>query len=316
MSRLAIRTAIPLISIALFTATALAPSTAWADEADDAFNRGMQELGRGRYDAACDAFEEAEQHGGATMKTRYQLGRCNQERKRPVAAHRAFDDVARLATEAGDDKRVAAARQRMKEVAAKIGLLTIDVPANTAALPGLRIDRDGEPVPPRDFNRPVAVEPGPHTVTVSADGHQTLQLKVTPVPAGASAAVALPTLTTGSGESTAEVPTAPAPPEAAEAAPPSSTTADEGPGRASPPLFWTGLAFVIAGPLTAAGGVYTYVEEDEKAIGVVGMVVGGALLAVGIPFMVIGGADAEPDAQAITLQPQIGPGWVGLSGQF
>lgn len=313
MSRLATRTAIRLISIALFTSTTLFPYAASADEAGDAFNRGMQELGRGRYDAACDAFEEAERHGGATMKTRYQLGRCNQERKQLVAAHRAFDDVARLATEAGDDKRAAAARQRMKEVAPKIGLLTIDVPAATADLPGLRVDRDGEPVPPRDFDRPIAVEPGPHTITVAADGHETLKLKVTPVPAGSSAAVALPALTAGGGESTTA---APAPPEATESVAPPATTSDEGPGRASPPLFWTGVAFVIAGPLTAAGGVYTYIEEGEKEIGVVGMVVGGALLAVGIPFMVVGGADAEPDAQAITLEPQIGPGWLGLSGQF
>ena len=87
-------------------------------------------------------------------------------------------------------------------------------------------------------------------------------------------------------------------------------------GTASRAARNTGRATQNCGGITAAGGVYTYVEEDEKAIGVVGMVVGGALLAVGIPFMVIGGADAEPDAQAITLQPQIGPGWVGLSGQF
>lgn len=303
-----LRTAIPTLALI----ATLSPSQAAADEAADAFNRGMRELGGGRYDAACAAFEEAERHGGATMKTRYQLGRCNQERKRPVAAHRAFADVARLATEAGDDKRTATARLRMKEVVSEVGLLTIDVPAATAALPGLRIDRDGEPVPPRDFNQPVAVEPGPHTVTVSADGHQTLRLEVTPIAAGASAAVALPALTAGSGSSDPSA--APPPPPVGGSPPPPAP--DRGPGRASPALFWTGVGFVIAGPLTVAGSVYTYVEEEEKEIGVVGMVVGGALLAIGIPFMVVGGADAEPETQAITLTPAVGPGWIGLDGTF
>ncbi|HHH28927.1 MAG TPA: tetratricopeptide repeat protein [Polyangiaceae bacterium] len=313
MSRFSVRSAIPTIALTLFAAGTLWSSPVLADEADDAFNRGMHELGRGRYDAACDAFEEAERHGGATMKTRYQLGRCNQEQNKHVASHRAFADVARLATEAGDDKRAAIARQRMKEVAAHVGLLTIDVPAATAALPGLRIARDGEPVPPRDFNRPIAVAPGPHTVTVSADDHQTLELKVTPIPAGGSAAVALPELTAGSGKTAAD---APAPPDPADPAAPPPAAADEGPRRASPALFWTGLAFVIAGPLTVAGSVYTYVEESQKEIGIIGMAVGGALLAVGIPFMVVGGADAEPGERAVILEPQVGPGWVGLSGRF
>jgi hypothetical protein len=288
---------------ALLVAFCITPN-AFADEVDDAFNEGMQALGQSKYDEACAAFTKAEDLGGATMRTRYQLGRCNQERGKHVDAHRAFADVARLADDSGDTKRASAARERMVESAKAVGLLTITVPDATAALPGLRVERDGELVPPRNFGQPVAVTPGAHQIKITADGKDPLELPVSELLPGQSAQVTLPELMAGD--------VAAAPPSGATP-PATSPKVDAGPGKANPTLFWTGLGFVIAGPLLGAAGGYTLVEEEETEAGIAGMVVGGALLAVGIPFMVIGGRDAEPTPAAAF---HVGPSFVGVTGSF
>ncbi|MEZ4437556.1 MAG: hypothetical protein R3B72_00585 [Polyangiaceae bacterium] len=297
-------------SVAFALALLVAPSIAAADAGDEAFNAGMQALGQGRYDLACKEFERAEAEGGVNMKTRYQLGRCNQERGRAVDAYRAFADVERLAEEAGDPKRAAAARTRMGEVRPKVGLLTLDVPAKTAAMTGLVVALDGEPVGPEQFGRGFAVSPGAHVVTLTAPDRDPMELPVSEIAAGESAQVSLPELgaaSAGNGSATSN--------RSPTTTGPDATAPEEAPTKANPVLFWTGLGFVIGGPLLAAAGVYTYVAEEQTEAGIAGMVVGGVLLAVGIPFMVVGGADPEP-ATAITVVPQIGPGFLGVSGSF
>ncbi|HEX2734284.1 MAG TPA: type VI secretion system contractile sheath small subunit [Polyangiaceae bacterium] len=51
-------------------------------------------------------------------------------------------------------------------------MLTLEVPPDIAALPGLEIRRDDQPVPQKQWNQAVRVKPGQHNVRVFAPGKQ------------------------------------------------------------------------------------------------------------------------------------------------
>ncbi|MBW2453533.1 MAG: hypothetical protein JRI68_03435 [Deltaproteobacteria bacterium] len=89
---------------------------------------------------------------------------------------------------------------------------------------------------------------------------------------------------TGGGGATAPTATTPPPP------------GDEGPQevRKSAGAFWTGVGLTAAGGLSTIGGIYLWVAGDgtelENKAGAVGLwILGGAMLGVGLPLMIVFG---------------------------
>ena len=305
-------------SLLLLLTAVLTTAVSHADEAQDAFNEGMKLLGQGKYDAACAAFDKSEvAAGGESVRTRYQLGRCNEERGKPVIAHGAFLDAARLSDAEGDGKRAGVARQRAAELAPKVALLVIEVP-EPQRVEGLTIKRDGKDVPARDWGVAIAVDPGEHTVEVEAPNQQPMTLKVGDAEVGKKAQITVPPF--GS-------PTDPSGNVAAPTTPPSEEPESGGTRFNNGALFWTGVGLGGGGLIAAGLGAAAWYQINfnhfqgappPAAIAAFGASV--VFFGVGIPFMVVGGRrvpdEPEPAAQGLVVQPFLTPMGGGLVGSF
>ncbi len=302
---------------------------ALGDESKTAFQEGMKALATEDYDGACAAFERSDT-AKPSLAARYQLGRCNESRGRFGTAHRYFLMAAAMADEAGDTERAKTARQRAREVEPKAGQLAIIV-AQDRQVEGLAISCDGVEVPQTQWGKAVPTDAGKHTIELSAPGYEPQTLEAEIAGPGKPVLLEIPALVAAGGATASTATAAPPPP------PPPG---DEGPqeARRSNGAFWTGVGLTAAGGLAAIGGVYFIAAgqgtEEENAITAVGLwVLGGAMLGVGLPLMLVfgkkvpAGPDGEPldedeaAAQAaaagvVTLQPLVGPTGAGLRLTF
>jgi hypothetical protein len=293
-----------LCGAALCVALAVRPAA--ADPAADAFNEGMKLMAASSYEQACAAFERSEAAGGQSIATRYQLGRCNEERGRYATALLAFRDAARMADQQGDKKRADVARERITELEGKVAKLAIVVPPE-ARVAGLEIERDGEVVPQDLWNAAVPVDPGVHEYVITVPNAQPITLRATGE-AGKTVTVEIPP----NAVAAAQAPP-PVPPDEVDEEPPTR--------RKSNGLFWTGVGLTIAGGLAVLGGAATLGVcqgepelcdgEDLPPGSIVALVAGGVFLAVGIPFMAVFGqkVDVVPDepASSGTIEVLVAP---------
>lgn len=152
-----------------------APTDAQKDEAKTNFKDGKKAFDAGDFAAALPFFQKADAlYPGAAPKYKIaesfdKLGRAEEA----VAAYRTFIDSKPSETYAD---RMATAGKRIVELEATLpGVVTIVV--TPPGLAGLAITVDGAPVQGPE----VRMQPGAHTVVVSADGHQpaTQQVNVT-----------------------------------------------------------------------------------------------------------------------------------------
>lgn len=314
----------------VFLLAFLHTATVHADEAADSFNDGKRLMGKGQHAEACAAFKRSEDAAGPNVKTRYWLGRCNEEQGKKAAAYLAYKDAKRMSEKAGDTKRTEVIETRIDELGKILPFLVLTVPEKIR-VPGLSIKRDGEDVPKSEWGTPVPVDAGKHKITVSAPGMQEITLNVTASEPGSKAQIVIPEL--AKADSAAPAPTAT--PSSSAPPRPGAPPANEEPemSRKSPGLFWTGVGLVSAGGLAViVGGVLLIQGEVEDGLGGVTdrrpaglglMITGGVFLAVGIPFMVVFGKKVPAEGDAVkkeeallTVQPVITPGGMWLNGTF
>ena len=306
----------PLLLITLLITTA-----ASADEFDQCFEEGKKLLGQAKYDDACAAFDRCEEIGGATVKTRYQLGRCNEERGKFARAHKAFSDAARLAKAEGDDKRADVAKKRASELAGKVARIKVLVAPAAAEIAGLKVRIGDDVVAQGDWNKPVAVDPGDHVVTAKAPGYQRLTRRVSGVTSGELSEVTIPPLAEG-GDDDDDDAGAPAGAggyvsDGGDGADSGSSDPDgDGMVMNNKALFWVGFGLTIAGGLGIAGGaILVGIEGEAKFDNVGAIVAGGIAVAVGIPFLIIGGKKVPAD-EAWLIEPLISPTGGGVRVTF
>jgi len=316
------------IALAIVVALLSLSGLALGDESKTAFQEGMKLLATGDYDGACAAFEKSDA-AKPSLAARYQLGRCNESRGRFGTAHRYFLIVAAMAEEAGDADRAKTARQRAREVEPKAGQLAIIVPQDRQ-VEGLTVTCDGIEVPKENWGKAVPMDAGKHTIELSAPGYETQTLEAETAGPGKPVLVEAPALV-ASGTGGAPAPTG--------ATPPPPPPGDEGPEmvRRSAGAFWTGVGLTAAGGLAGVGGIYLWVagegSELENKAGAIGLwILGGAMLGVGLPLMIVFGqkvpagpdgepmdedeVPAQPAAGTVTLQPLVGPTGAGLQLTF
>ena len=78
-----------------------------------------------------------------------------------------------------------------------------------------------------------------------------------------------------------------------------------------------GIAFTAAGAAILATGFATTAQEDNAAVFIPNLLVGGPLLGLGIPLWLKGAADVRPEnAYALAPKVQIAPGSVQLDWTF
>jgi hypothetical protein len=301
------------------------PATASADDFQDAWNAGMRALGQAKYAEACDHFSRAETISGASIKTRYQLGRCNEERESYVVAHGYFLDAARLAEIEGNAQQSDVARKRLKDIEKKVPVVILEVP-EANRVKGMSIKLGGSDVPIQNWGHPIAVEPGSYPVIIAAPGMQTITLEVTAPGPGQRSQLVVPALSVSG-------PPAIAGPQPIAPPPPSAPDQPEM-RRRNPALFWTGMGMIIGGGVAGIAGLVAYAassvdasfsgDDDEVPPEAIGLWIGAAaLIGVGIPFMAVFGRKvpvesegATPAAEALRLDLVVGPTGGALRLEF
>ncbi|APR75960.1 Hypothetical protein A7982_01307 [Minicystis rosea] len=171
----AARAAIMVSIASMLVSTAAVADTNPRDvaAAEALFRAGRDLVGAGRYDEGCPKF-----HASFALYpspgTLLNIAKCHEHDNKLGAAREAYTRALDLIREVKD-----AARQKTLDETARQAIAALDqrMPklriAVSSAPPGLKVIRDGQESPAAALGAPMALEPGPHEVIVSAPGHRT-----------------------------------------------------------------------------------------------------------------------------------------------
>jgi hypothetical protein len=339
------RRAIGLLVVCLassFTRSAGAQSAADKAAAEVLFEEGKALMQNKQYAVACPKLLESNRLD-AGLGTVLWLADCYEKNGQTASAWAEFREAADIAARA-HDPRERVARERADRLQPTLSKLTILAggTAATPATPAWVVTRDADEVGKGQWGVAVPVDPGPHTVTVTAPHKRTWEKSVF-VPAGVNIDVALPLA----------LETVPEPALHATAAPQATRTARtkseeperSGEGGAQRALGGALIGLGAAG--LAAGGVLAVLatislqdstdtcgghcasEASQDAVqghsettgSIVSFVGGGALLLTGIVVVVTApSGNPHPGAKSgsVRVLPWVGPtgGGLGLGAAF
>ncbi|MEP7126949.1 MAG: tetratricopeptide repeat protein [Byssovorax sp.] len=336
-----VRSRRPLAALALALGALTTGTAARADDASVAraqhlFDEAIVLIKAGRYAEACPRLEESDKLDPG-MGTEYRLAECYEGAGRLASAWTVFRAVADAAQRDGQGERAAVAIRRAADLAPRVPMLVIEVPA-AANLPGLSVRIDGNPIPASEWAHKVPVDPGQHLIAARAPGRVGWVRSIAPV--SGTTTVVVPML----GDGLAPLAAPPPPPdEIAKAAPPPPTQ----PGLSTPRIAalaagGVGVAGLVLGTVFGlrAGSQWKSAQDDCKdrvngelcspagiqlgkdastsaSLSTVGFVVGGAALLTGT-ILWFRFAPPRPLAAAANLAPALGlgPGTVRLQGSF
>jgi serine/threonine-protein kinase len=200
--------------------------------ADTLFKAARQLRDGGQLGEACPMFAESKRLSPGVGVALY-LADCYERSGRTASAWAQFQDAENLARQRGDEKRTLLAHQRALALEPKLCRLTVAAPAGPHE--GWQVLVDGSPLAPALFNVAVAVDPGVHSVTVSAPGQPPRTIQASVGSASPSALVSIADVqgvtagASGAAAASAATPAASASPAAAPVATPPVVT-DSGPG--------------------------------------------------------------------------------------
>lgn len=332
---------IPIIAwVATLAVVAMTATPARADDraaAQALFQQGRALMKAGKTAEACRKFEGAAELS-QTAGVRLNLSDCYEKLGRAASAYGRADEALTLAERAGDAAAAQLARKRLAALKPKLSYVTVTVPP-AAAVPGLTIRRDDEPVPQAAWGTAVPVDPGEQVVTAEAPGHVTWKQKKTLGGAGARIEFTVPTLEKAQAAA-GPAEAAPSAPQAAASAP-STPRHDEAPSSGAGHFPQRTLALVTGGVGVVGIGVGTVfglrmlskksdykkhldatghcvdadcasLSHDAYAAGnvaTVGWIAGGVLVAAGAVLWLT----APTDEHQVGVVPEVGASTAKLS---
>lgn len=231
-----------LSRIALCAALVLAAPLAAAQPGGDAararaaFEHGVEEMEAGRWQTALDAFDESLAIR-PTQVALLNLGRCLESLHRPREALAAYERFLRDFRADATAQRRAHAEERIRELRATMGTLSISVD-----VPGAALSVDGESVGVSPLAEPVMLPAGTHAVLARVEGRPDATASAT-VRAGEPTQIVLQIPTAA--PEPPPVDTTPPPPEPDR--PPPRRPAPEERSGLSPALFWSVTVLTIGG---------------------------------------------------------------------
>jgi hypothetical protein len=333
------------LAVALAAAPlAMAQSSGDQAAAEALFKQGRDLMASGHLAEACPKLAESQRLDPGTG-TLLNLATCYDRNGQIASAWVTYKGAATAAQNADQADRAQLARRKAAELEAKLATITIVVPA-AADRPDLQILRDGEILGRPGWGVPIPVDPGVHSVEVTAPGHKAWQGQ-TSVEGTAQATLEVPPL--------AEVPPAPA-----TSAPPAGPGAPAAPALPAvpatdltpPPASHHGSAQRVAGFVTGAVGIAGLIvgttfgaiarsdNNDAKmhcptdstcdaqglasttsalhaaTASTIAFVAGGALTAAGLVLYLTAPSDASPPAAHLGVSPVVGTraGGIALHG--
>jgi hypothetical protein len=225
--------------------------------AEELFRQGRMLTKDRRFAEACAKFADSQRLDPA-VGTELNLARCYEDNGQTASAWALYNDVAVLAQRAGQLDRARLASRRAADLEKRLSRMTIEVASKDAA-EGLAVQRDGKVVGQSEWNTPIPIDPGEHTVVATAPGHQAWSRKVTVVSAGGTLAVSVPVLAANEPS-----PTTPSAGSVAGTAP-TLATSPESPPEPGHPLPLRTIGLVVGGVGVAAisiAGILGLVAES------------------------------------------------------
>jgi len=165
-------------------AQAVDPDKAAAAQA--LFDQASAEMDRGQYASACLKLEEVTRLVPAGLGAKLALGECYEAQGKLASAWSQYAVVQTLAARAGQPVRSREAGEKAIVLRARLATLTIEVPANVAAIAGITIARDGVLLGPGQWSTPVPVDATAHEIVVSAPDYLPWRKRVEVVADGAA----------------------------------------------------------------------------------------------------------------------------------
>lgn len=179
MQALSLRIASVLVFIAVVVSTG--PAAATDGESRQAaqvlFDEGTKLMQSGDYAAACPKLEEAARLYPEGVGVRESLAECYVKTRKYASAEATFDKAIAMSA-AKDPERAEKNRARKAEVSPRVSRLRIVASPAVAALPGLTVTRNGQPVPTALLNLEVPVDGGTSTVRVTAEGYAPFEQEI------------------------------------------------------------------------------------------------------------------------------------------
>jgi hypothetical protein len=146
--------------------------------AEGLFREGKSLMQAGDYAAACPKLAESFQQEPATG-TLLALAVCQEASGHLASAWTSYQGVVARASQEGRADRATAARERMAALEPRLSTLTVHVPPEIAARPGLVLTRDGAPLPPAAWGVALPIDAGTHALAAMVDGNPAWQATVT-----------------------------------------------------------------------------------------------------------------------------------------
>ena len=251
---------VPVFAFLVFGA-GVVPRAARADAAAARalFDDARKLAASGSYPAACPKFEESYKLDPG-MGTLFNLADCWEHLGKTASAWVRFREVADAASRAGQADREKIARNRAAALEPKLSRLVVQVKAAN----GVDVTKDGAPFGSAQWDTPIPVDPGAHTLEAKAPLKMPWSRTVDVPANGTTITIVVPALDPAPPSAEAKTSTAGA---AAVTAGGSAPAADTGaPGSGSS---WNGqkTAAVVLGAVAVAGGVFTVlkiVDYNEK----------------------------------------------------
>lgn len=332
----------------LVLATALTTSSAWSANpeekaaAEALFDDGVKLLKAGSLDAACKKLE-ASQRIDPGIGTLLYLGECYEKSGKTASAWATFREAASVAQAAGQSERARWGQQRADKLVGNLSKLTIEPGAQNREISSLQISSDGQPVLRSLWSTPLPVDPGPHALEASAEGYESVQLTVTVGPNAQSQTVEIPALKKAAPlEPSPVTPPPPAPPPADKSlVPPTGPPEESGNGQRTAGVVTAvvgGVALGLGGAFgilaivnnrdakagncepedclnpTSGGADAARAAADWATASTIGMVAGGALVAVGAVLYVT--APNDPEVGRLRISPAPGGAAMSWEGTF
>ncbi len=227
--------------------------------AEQLFRDGRSLMESGKIDQACEKFA-ASQKLGPAIGTQLNLAICREKQGRTATAWSLFADVEAAAQRNGDAARARIAHDHEAALTGQLKKVVIEVPIPPA---GMVVQLDGSALPPGALGTEVPLDPGDHTLVVTAPGKKKWeQAKVSLGPSATTVHVRVELEDEPVTPAPAAVVPAPAPyaqaAPAASATPPPTDVATSPPQTSSPDTTRRLVGIVVGGAGVLALGFATY----------------------------------------------------------
>jgi hypothetical protein len=230
--------------------------------AESLFREGKALMDSKNYAQACPKLGESYRQDPATG-TLLAYAMCQEEAGKLASAWATFHSVIGRAEREGRRDRVDAAQRRADALEARLSRLTVEVPPEVAALPGLVVTRDGASLPAAAWGSATPTDPGDHVIEATAEGRTPFRQSVALAKEADEKVVRIPMLE-------------PATPPSPAVAPSRTPGATPAPVPAASPTSPNARA---AGPRPVAESS----ESSSNSLALVGIVVGSAgVVALGV----------------------------------